>query len=166
MFVVILVAMVLYEQKERWRNVAATVCIGSAGLLGYMFYLWRRFNDPFAFIKAQKTIHGWGQHSYISLITRADPLNAVLIVLLIMTAIYWWPRRKSFAIYSLLFLLIPIAGRQYGGFNRYVLMAFPLQFMLFAYFRDKKRIFPYVLALLAVVWTYFTLQYAGGYIGN
>lgn len=165
-FVVVLAAMILWEQKVRWRDIAATVCIGCIGLLGYMYYVWRRFDNPFAFIKAQQSIHGWGQHSYLSLITRADPLHVIFIVLLVLSAVYWWPRRKSFAVYSLLFLLIPLAGRQYGGFNRYVLMAFPLQFMLYAYLRDKKQALPCVLALMLVVWTYFTLQYAGGYIGN
>ena len=164
--IVVLAAMILWEEKERWRNIAVTVCIGSIGLLGYMCYVWRRFDNPFAFIESQKSMHGWGQHSYLSLVTRADPLHVIFIALLIMTAVYWWPRRRSFAIYSLLFLLIPLAGRQYGGFNRYVLMAFSLQFMLSAWVRDRKQIYPYVLALLTMGWTYFALQYAGGYIGN
>jgi hypothetical protein len=45
-------------------------------------------------------------------------------------------------------------------------MAFPIQFMLYGYFRNKSALFPYVAALLGVIWTYFLLQYAGGYIGS
>ena len=165
-FVVALIAMMMLEQKERWWKAVATAAVGSLGLLGYMFYVWRRFHDPIAFITAQRQIHGWVQHSPMSILTRADPLNVVFIVLLVMAAIYWWNRRKSFAVYSLLFLAIPLVGHQYGGFNRYVLMAFPLQFMLYAYVRDKKQAYPYVLLLFGVVWTYFALQYFGGYIGN
>lgn len=166
-FVVVLAAIILWEQKEKLRNIIFTVCVGSLGLLAYMAYLWKYFHDPLAFIKSQKEIHEWLHHGYTNLITGADPFNILFVILLIVTAVYFWRRKRiSFAVYSLLLLTIPLVGRQYGGFNRYVLMAFPLQFMLYQWLRGKKQIYPYALACMAMIWTYFALQYAGGYIGS
>jgi hypothetical protein len=83
-----------------------------------------------------------------------------------LAVIYWWNRKRSFSIYSGLFLLIPFAGGQFGGFARYCLMVFPVQFMLYDYLKDKRVLYPLVIAGFAVGWTYFLLQYAGGYIGG
>jgi hypothetical protein len=45
-------------------------------------------------------------------------------------------------------------------------MAFPAQFMLYEYFRDKKVMYPIVVAFFGICWAYFTLQYAGGFVGG
>jgi hypothetical protein len=131
-----------------------------------MAYSLKEFNNPIAFIQSQEKQHGWLKHSFFSLIGRADLLNVLFIVLLLTSTVYWWNRRRSFSIYSFLFLLIPLVGRQYGGFNRYVLMAFPLQFMIYEYFSKKSKYYLYLIIGLGVSWTYFTLQYMSGYIGN
>ena len=165
-FVVLLIALMLLEQKAKIRYMIMELSGGVLGLLGFMAYLKYRFNNPFAFFSSQTHLHGWFLHSYLSLITKASLLNLVFVVLIILAAIYYWNKKRGFAIYSLLFLLIPIAGKQFGGFNRYVLMAFPIQFMLYEYFKNKKAAYPYVLALMAIVWTYTVLQYAAGYIGS
>jgi hypothetical protein len=57
-------------------------------------------------------------------------------------------------------------GNQFGGFNRYVLVAFPLQFMAYDYLKDKYMIYSLALGGMGIIWAYFTLQYAGGYIGG
>ena len=166
MLIVILVALILLEQKERLRNVIFTVITGSLGLLSYMAFLFFRFHKPLAFLESQQIYHGWTHASFLNLVTTASPFNVVSIILVVLSALYWWGRRRSFAIYSLLFLLILLIGRQYGGFNRYVLMAFPIPLMLYGYLRHKKELYPYVTALMGVVWAYFLLRYAGGYIGS
>lgn len=165
-FIVFLIALVLYEQKVRLRNILLTVIIGLLGIGSYMFFNWKRFHNPVIFIKSQEEIHGWVHHSYSNLITSADVLNVILMILLIVTAAYWWNRRRSFSLYSLSFFAIPIVGRQYGGFNRYLLMAFPLQFMLYDYFKKKVDARTYMYILMATGWTYFVLEYAGGYVGS
>ncbi len=166
-FVVVLVGLVLLEQGEKIRHAVASVIIGSAGLLGYTFYLYVHLHDAFAFLRSQTHIDEWMQHGFGYLISVTNYFNLTFIALLILSAWYWWRRgRRSFSVYSALFLLIPIAGRQYGGFNRYVLMAFPVQLMLYGFFKNRRAAFPYVAALMAVIWTYFLLQYAGGYIGS
>ncbi len=161
----ILVVLILLEQKVHISKVTWTAVIGSLGLVSYMIFLQIHFHDFLAFITSQKS-HGWLQHSYIDILTQAQFFNIVFILLLVLAAIYWWHRQKSFSVYSLLFLLIPIIGRQYGGFNRYVLMAFPIPLMLYGYLRRKPVGYFLVVALSAIIWAYFLFQYAGGYIGG
>ena len=92
--------------------------------------------------------------------------NILFLVLILVSGIYWWSRNKSFAIYSLLFLLIPILGKQFGGFSRYVLMDFPIQLMLYGYFRKRKFGYSVCICLTTVLWAYFLFQFAGGYTGG
>ena len=154
-FVVVLICLLLYEQKAKITQWLATMTGGLLGLLAFMAYLKYRFNSYYTFIYSQTHVHGWLSHGYLNLIDKVTLLNIVMIGLIIATAIYYWRQnRKSFAVYALLFLLIPIAGKQYGGFNRYVLMAFPIDFMLVDFFKKNRSAYPYVLALMAVFWTY------------
>jgi hypothetical protein len=62
--------------------------------------------------------------------------------------------------------LIPAVGHQYGGFNRYVLMAFPLQLMAFEVLRKKTDLLYLTLIVMSSVWAYLVVQYVGGYIGS
>ena len=164
-FLVLLIAMILWEERVRWRFVVASLVIGGLGLAGYSLYLTLRFHAPLAFIAAQQQ-HGWLKYSWHSLIAQTDWLNVVFIILIIWAIKYWWNRRRSLSVYSALFLLIPLVGGQFGGFNRYVLMAFPLQFMLYDRLRHSKTGYPVGLALSAIIWAYFLFQYAGGYVGG
>lgn len=164
--VVGLITLMLWEQHAKLRQLLSVIGGGLVGLVVFMVYLKVRFNSYLAFVNSQNHVHGWFTHSYLNLIAKLSVLNLVLIVLIILAAFYYWKNRRSFSIYCLLFLLIPIAGRQYGGFNRYVLMAFPVQFMLYEYLNRKKNALPYALVIMAIVWTYTVLQYAAGYIGS
>jgi len=165
MAVVILVGLILLEEKVGWRKAALSCLIGSLGLVAYMVYLQYNFHDPLVFLKTQTIYHSWTSNGYANLVTSLRASNLIFIILSIITAVYWWGRRKSFAIYSLLFLLIPLVGKQYGGFDRYVLMAFPMQLMFYAYFRTRKS-YMIVVVLFAMAWTYHLLEYGGGYIGS
>jgi Gpi18-like mannosyltransferase len=163
--VILLIGMMMWEEKEKIWKILATMAIGSLGLIAYSVYLWHKFRDPFGFILSQKG-HGWFISSYTSLLSQIDLFNVIFILLILAAIYYWWNRRRSFAIYSFLFLLIPLLGKQFGGFNRYVLMVFPVQFMLFAYLRKKTIAYQLCLSFFAISWAYFILQYAGGYVGG
>jgi len=165
-FVLPLIALILYEQKQGIIKSGLSAIIGSLGMVSYIVYLGIKFKKPFEFIKTQTKIHGWLSYDFPRLIHSADLLNVIFIILLMISAAYWYDIRKSFSFYSFLFIILPIVGGQFGGFNRYMLMAFPLQFMLFKFFKDKTKYYPYILALLSIGWTYFLLQYFAGYIGN
>lgn len=162
---IVLLALILLEEGIGKTKVLLAAAIASLGIISYAVLLWKYFYQPIAFITSQKS-HGWLQHGFSNFFNSLNIISAVFIVLLLVTAVYWWPKRKSFSIYALLFILIPLAGREFGGFNRYVLVAFPLQLMLYGYLRGKKTIYPLALALSAIGWSYFMLQYAGGYVGG
>jgi Gpi18-like mannosyltransferase len=161
----LLVMMILYEEREKLINIFQTFVIGMLGILSYMFYLRVKFHNALEFLTEQRKIHGWLQHSLLSELSHINPLEYLFACLIIMTVIYWWPRRKSFAIYSGIYLLIPIIGGTIGGFTRYTLMVFPLQFMLFDVFRKRQLGYALVLAILAIGWAFFTIGFSAGYIG-
>lgn len=166
MFVVILVTLILLEEKVKLGRALATFAIGSLGLISYMCYLSVRYHDPLAFLHTQATYHDWTKYGFINLVTTISLANLIFIVLLVAAAVYWWGRRRSFSVYALLFLAIPLVGRQYGGFDRYTLMAFPIPWMLYVCLRDRKYLYPLATTLTGVGWTYILLRYAGGYIGS
>ena len=162
---VFFIFLILVEQRQKLAKIASFLVLSSLGIVSYSIYLWNKFNSPLAFILSQKN-NGWLNGNYHELINSFNIFSLVFIFLLILGAFYWFRKRKSFALYLLSFLLIPIIGNQFGGFNRYVLMAFPLQFMAYDYLKDKPILKKGCLIILIVTWTYFTLQYGGGYIGG
>jgi hypothetical protein len=162
-FLVILITMILFEQKEKLKNVVTTFIISCLGIVAYMGYLWSKFNNPFEFITAQHD-HGWLRHSFLARLGSFSAVDYIIVIAIIASIIYWWKRRKSFAVYSLFYLLIPIIGGQFGGYPRYALMDFPLQFMLFDFLRDKRLGYQILLILFSIGWTFFMLQFAAGYI--
>jgi Gpi18-like mannosyltransferase len=166
LFLIILVFFILLEQKVNLLKALIAAVIGGLGIASYMVFLQTKYHNFLEFLKTQHQIHGWLYYSFSNLLHSMDFFNVVFVVLLIITIYYWWSRRKSFAIYSFLFLLIPTLGGQFGGFNRYVLIAFPLQFMAYDFFKEHSKYYPYIMALMGICWTLFLLEYAGGYIGG
>jgi Gpi18-like mannosyltransferase len=165
LLLIVLVGLIMLEQKAKLRQIFATCLAGVCGLVAYMAFLQVKFNRPFSFIGAQKN-HGWLHYGFSNLANTIGAFNILFIGLLILAAIYWWRRRRSFSVYSLLFLVIPLAGREFGGFNRYCLMAFPIPLMLYAITRKRPNLYTLILVISTISWTYFLLQYAGGYVGG
>jgi hypothetical protein len=164
-FLLILLALLLIEARVKLIKVLGSLIVGSLGLVSYMVFLFARYHNPFEFISAQKK-HGWLTHGLISQASDVNLLNVSFLVLVLLTGFYWWKRKKSFSIYSFLYLLIPLAGGQFGGFPRYSLMVFPIGFMFFDFLHNKKFAYSIVIGLFGMAWTYFLLQYTGGYIGG
>ena len=163
-FLLLLSGLILIEEKERIRNVFITLIVGSLGLVSYMVFLLFRYHNPLEFLVRAQQDHGWFSTLLISRLGSFNNINFVFAIAVLLAAIYWWKRRKSFAIYSGLYLLIPLVGGQFGGFPRYSLVIFPLQFMIYEYFRDKKLAYQIIMIMFSVSWTYITLHYAAGYV--
>jgi len=162
-FVLVLVALILFEEKDRIRNIVITLCAGSLGLISYMTFLLIRYHNPFEFISAQRD-HGWLHTTLLSRLSNLSAIDIIVAAALVLTVVYWWKRRKSFSIYSALYLLIPLVGGQFGGFPRYSLMAFPLPFMLYDYCRNKKLLSYGVLVVFFLCWTYILIRFVAGYV--
>jgi Gpi18-like mannosyltransferase len=164
--VALIVGMILIEEKVKISKVIISVVIGSIGLISYSLFLYLNYHNPLAFLTSQITYHNWTQHDHVSLIGSTTVFNLINFALVVAAVIYWWNRRRSFAIYSALFLLIPLAGRQWGGFDRYCLMVFPIGFMLYDYLKTRQTLYAVTVGLFICGWTYLLLQYAAGYIGS
>ncbi len=164
-FLIVLDGLILLEEKVPFKKIVLSTAIGSLGLLTFMGYSYVRFHNALEFLKSQTHIHGWLKANYLNLLLSTSYLNAFFAVLLVISAIYFWNKRRSFSIYSLLFLLIPLVGAKWGGFNRYVIMAFPIPIMVYQYFKDKQA-YVWVVMLTAIFWTYTLLQYAAGFISS
>lgn len=164
-FLLILNAMILWEAKVSFKDIVKMMAVGSTGLMLFMAYSYFRFHNFLEFLRSQTHLHGWLSGNYLNLISHTSYLNALFVFLIIAAAIYYWQKRKSFSIYVLLFLLIPLVGGQWGGFNRYVIMAFPIPLMIYELLKDKP-IYILAITLTAVFWTYTVLQYAAGYISS
>ena len=165
-FVLVLLALLLLEEHTKLTKILTTLSVGSLGLVGYMIFLFVRYHNPLEFVSAQKA-HGWLQHQgYTNLAAISSVFNILIIGLLLLAIIYWWQRRKSFAVYCFLYLCIPLLGGQFGGFNRYCLMAFPVQFMIYDRFRSSHTVFSVLIALSGILWAYYLFQYVGGYVGG
>lgn len=161
--ILLLVLLILFEQKEKLRNLAFTAIIGSVGLLSYMAFLWYRYDNPILYVSAQRA-HGWLRKSLLQNLGSFGVLDTTLAIAVLIAAIYWWSRRKSFSVYAFLYLLIPLVGGQFGGFPRYTLAIFPLQFMLYGYTKNKPILYLATLVICTVSWVYILMQFAVGYV--
>ena len=166
-FISILVALLLWENKTRLWRIGVAAGEGLLGIAGFIAYLGIAKGHPLAFVSAQRGNH-WLSGNYISTIVNSiTPVSGILFFLVIIAAIYWWRRRRiSLAVYSLLFALIPLVGGNFAGFPRYVIMAFPLQFMFLQKFKRMSLAYSLILALSAIGWAYFVIHYAAGYTGG
>lgn len=165
--VIALVALLLWEVKAKIWQIALAIVIGSAGLIGYMSYLWVSMRQPLAFLSAQKHHIRWlsGQFIHPILITMT-PITLALFALAIISVIYWWPRNRSLAVFGSLFVLLPLITANFDGYARYLLINFPIQFMLLNKFKRSTLGYAVVLMLATVGWAYFTIHYAAGYTGG
>lgn len=164
-FLIVLTSLILLEEGAKLKEIVQSTLVSIMGLVVYMAYLLGKFHKPLAFVTAQRQ-HGWLQSHYLNLIGELNLISICLIFLIVVGIFYWWKIRKSFSLYLICYLLILLIGAQVGGFNRYVLMAFPVQFMLYDWTRNRPALYAGVLAVSAVLSAHFLFQYAGGYIGG
>ena len=162
-FLIPLIVLILIEEKFTVIKSFITGIIGSIGLIAYMIFLQIKFSNPIEFAQSQ-TVHHWLKARIWSNFGGASLLDLALVITLIISVIYWNKRRKSFALYSLFFLAIPFIGGQFDGFARYTLMAFPVQIMLFDYFKNKIHAQVVSLVALSSMWTYSVILFAAGFV--
>jgi hypothetical protein len=120
------------------------------GLFGYMVYLWREFDDPFAFVTAQaqwgrSTSPGGvlnivsntreqlfhGQHFWYGEISieRLGNLLATLAFLPLVIACFR-SFRASLALFTVVAFVIPLLSGSVGSMSRYVLTLLPCYLLL------------------------------------
>lgn len=165
-FIILFIVLTLYRQGERHWRIALSAVMGSLGLAAYMIFLNLKFHNPVQFLSDQRH-NAWLNGNYLhQLATSATAFGIICFLLLCVSIVYWWPRWRRMALYSLLFLLIPLAGGNFGGFSRYCLVVFPAQLMLFKHFRARQLAYLILIAFMSIAWAFYVIHYAAGYTGG
>lgn len=147
-----------YERGQRWRVVDLLPVLAATGFLLYVFYLWRTFGEPFAFVKAQSA-PGWDQkpgwhtwlkvgwfHGFSAHMKPADFLRLVghAAFTLVALALVWPTARKlgwGYGLYSAAIVGLPaLSSKDFMGMGRYLLAAFPLFVTLALMLRERPRL--------------------------
>lgn len=120
-----------------WKKLIPVVA-APLGLIAYMVYLWAMFGNPFEFIAAQQN---WGRlngNIIENLISSfRPPYLWYLPVLSAMLWTVWKYLGKTWFIYCLIFILIPLSSGRLDSLNRYMIALPPLFLALSLYFESK-----------------------------
>lgn len=156
-----------------WRARLARVRVGdcgvllaAAGLAGYGFYLWRRFDDPLAFLTIQSA---WGQQGgpatwfkvdFFREMARFESVNACIVLAVnaavTVVAIALLPRvvRRfgwGYGTFTILIVgLSALSTKNFTGMGRYLLAAFPCFAVAAELLEGRARLRRWVLACSGV----------------
>jgi hypothetical protein len=156
--------------RSRLRAITLLPLLSVAGLVSYVIYLWGKFDEPFAFVTAERA-PGWdlkpGPHTWFK-VDFFDRLadyphdgvwyttGLVVQALLALGLLALTPRivRKfgwAYAVYVVVVLAIPLVGsKDFQGIGRYALAAFPAFAVLGDHLAYRRRLGLGVLAVSAV----------------
>ena len=156
----------------------AGVLLGLGGLVAYMAFLWRRFDDPLLFDTVQST---WGQGSGAETWFKIDLMKFVYgepqlyhtwglvlqasLCLLALATVPAVTRRFGwrYGAYLFVLVLLPSIGSQdFQGGGRYLLGAFPAFALLGSALAERPRIRHVLLPVSAVILVVYTGMYANG----
>ncbi len=147
-----------HERGQRWSVVDLLPVLAATGFLLYVFYLWRTFGEPMAFVKVQSA-PGWDQmpgwrtwakvrwvqsfswgmkpDDFLRLVGHAAFTVGALALL--------WPTVKrlgwGYGLYSAAIVGLPtLSSKDFMGMGRYLLAAFPLFLTLALLLRERPRL--------------------------
>jgi hypothetical protein len=147
-----------HERGLRWSAVDLLPVLAATGFLLYVFYLWRTFGEPFAFVKVQSA-PGWDQmpgwrtwakvrwfQSFSWGMETGDFLRLVGHAAFTLGALaLLWPTVKrlgwGYGLYSAAIVGLPtLSSKDFMGMGRYLLAAFPLFLTLALLLRERPRL--------------------------
>jgi hypothetical protein len=158
------------------------VAISVSGLLGYMLYLWKTYNDPLMFVHSLSGFDTGRTTSHVVLLPQVlfrylkifftvpilthDFLIAFLefvttIVFLAVLLVFWKKIRLSYLLFSLCALLLPTISGTLTSMPRYILVVFPV-FMLLGII-PSKIVKVLVLGLFSIVLLMLCAFFLRGY---
>ena len=160
-----------------------TICLGSVGLLSYMYYLHKNFNDPFYFFHVQSEFGGGRQEQlvfypqvvwrYLKILWTVRPFDLKYIIyiqefvfgILGLTGIIWcWFKvRKSYVVFSALVFLLPILTGTFSSVPRYFLASFSVLLLLIKIFKDNKPARYIWLSISTLLLIFNTILFIQGY---
>jgi len=167
--------------KNDWFNIIK-ISVSSLGLLGYMLYLQKTFNDPLYFFHVQSEFGAGREEGLILLpqvvwryikIFMTSPMDLKMFAYIqefifsiasFGALLLFWKRIKpSHLLFSLLIMIIPTLTGTFSSMPRYIMVAFPIYLLIGEWFSKKStlRVFALVLSLLLLIIN--TLLFIQGY---
>ncbi len=169
---------------QQWKNVS-WIIVGSLGLVGYMIFLYKEFNDPLYFFHVQSEFGSGRQESiilfpqvvyrYIKIFLTVRPIDwkfyayiqEFVMTLGTLTILILSFRKKykiqtSWLIFSLLCFFLPTLTGNFSSMPRYILICFPL-FLTIAHMTKKqwKYILFFLISLVLLILN--TMLFIQGY---
>lgn len=167
--------------KKEWKNISA-VSLSLLGLGSYMFYLWKVFGDPLYFFHLQSEFGAGRQEGIILLpqviwryikILMTVPYDWKLfayiqefvfsLITLGSLLVFWKKIRPSHLLFSLLVFILPTLTGTLSSMPRYILVCFPIFFLLGEFLQKNKKIRGFALALSWLLLIINTLLFIQGY---
>ncbi|GIK83886.1 MAG: hypothetical protein BroJett025_05080 [Patescibacteria group bacterium] len=157
-----------------WRKViqpVGIVALGSAGLLAYMYYLYKEFGDPLYFFHVQSEFGGGIRQEsvvlypqvvwrYIKILLTARPfdLKYYSYILEFLVGIFGLlgivlsvtKTRLSCTLFALLAFFVPTITGTFSSMPRYILVCFPI-FSILAIWAEKSKVFRYTWFTMSIV---------------
>jgi hypothetical protein len=170
-----------HERGQRWSVVDLLPVLAATGLLLYIFYQWRTFGEPLAFVKVQSA-QGWDQmpgwrtwakvrwaqsfswgmpvDDFLRLAGHAAFSVGALALL--------WPTVKrlgwGYGLYTAAIVGLPtLSSKDFMGMGRYLLAAFPLFLTLALLLRERPRLRLAAMALSGVLMVALSAAYGAAH---
>lgn len=160
-----------------------TIQLSTLGLILYMAYLWNRFGNPLLFLDAQAAwsravgsspLHLFSDLAYgISQATLRSEVSSrwVLtdavsgLVALVLAPFIWRRFGFNYALFTILCILVPVLSGNTQSLFRYVLVAFPLFWMLAHWGRNDYVDKAIVVTFCVLLGVFFTVFANWGWVG-
>ncbi len=159
------------------------ISLGGVGLLSYMFYLNKNFNDPLYFYHVQSEFGGGRQESlilypqvvwrYIKILWTARPFDLKYFAYLqefifgtlgLIGIIFSWFRvRKSYVVFSALVFLLPTLTGTFSSMPRYFLVSFSVLLLITKILKDRPIAKYLWLGLSTLLLIFNTILFIQGY---
>lgn len=151
------------------------------GLLSYIYYSYYSFGEPFYFITAQRDfgrsfqpffplmlfnkIISLGQISAFFSENYLNNLTDLVFIsfLIYMVIIGFKSLKKSYFVYSFLFLLVPLLSGSLVSINRFILPIFPVYILLAGYGERNKNFDTFWRFISSILLGYFIALFVNGY---
>ena len=156
------------------------IYLSSLGLIAYMFFLYIKFQNPFIFVNLQSE---WGRNfspiweiffdsikyifinidKFFTLEYFNNLVKLSYFLLFSVISVFVWKKiRKSYALYMLISIIIPLLSGSMASINRYVLVLFPA-FILLATVGENKLYHKIISITFGTFLAYHTIMFVNLY---